>query len=194
MFRVVLLCAIVFASYFAWISLPVSHGYGELIPDPPALQRVLVNEPFRYHSYTLVPEKTIKGSVRVVDKKRYLFDKKSEIAPLDIVAGWQQMSDEAILDDLYLIQKKRTASIRYLNPPIPQAHIQSQSALWHLIPANDVIARKMHQIRQGHILHIEGWFVEVETESGYTWNSEIHSDKNIQLKRSALWVMDLEIE
>lgn len=194
MFRVVLLCVIVFAAYFAWINIPIVHGYGELVTEPPSFHRVIVQEPFIYENYKLNPIKVIEGNVRVLDKKRYFFDRKSDIAPVDIVTGWQKMSDEAVLDDLYFIQSKRIGSVRFIDSPVPRNIIESQAVLWHLIPANDIVARKIHQIREGHILKIEGWTVDVESSGGHVWNQATFGKNDVQLKRSPLWVMDLTID
>lgn len=194
MFRVVLLCLIIFAAYISWISIPVVHGYGELVTTPPEINRATIQEPFIYDSYTLEPVQVFQGKVRVLDKKRYYFDSKSEIASVDIVAGWQTMSDEFVLDDLYFDQTKRSAFVRYTNLPVSRKVIEAQTAHWHLIPSNTMIKRKIYQIREGHILHLEGWIVNVESINGSMWNPASGSTKELQLKRSALWVLNIKIE
>lgn len=194
MFRVVLLCVIALISYYVWISIPVIHGYGETVPEAPHRHRVTIEEPLIYKNYTLKPKKVIEGNIRVLSRKRYFFDQKSDIASHDIVAGWQRMSDELVLEELYFSQKKRTAVVQFVNPTLNKQHIQAQSALFHLIPANDLISRKILQIRKGHILQIEGWVVDVESSAGFVWNFDSSSGKEFQLERSALYVMELEIK
>ena len=73
------------------------------------------------------------------------------------------MSDSAVLAGLDISQANRFYFWHYDNePPIPRRDIESHSANWHLIPANDGVWSQLRGLRVGDVVKLDGMLVNVE--------------------------------
>jgi hypothetical protein len=79
------------------------------------------------------------------------------------------MSDSAVLASLDISQSGRFYFWHYdREPPIPRRSIETHSANWHLVPANNRVWRTLKGLRVGSIVRLEGKLVDIETADHYT--------------------------
>ena len=64
-------------------------------------------KPIRYKETVLNPLADYKIQARVLSTKTYWFGEDSNIIPIDIAVGWDEMSDSAVLDQLRISQAGR---------------------------------------------------------------------------------------
>ena len=119
MIKHVVVGVLIAIGYFFWTGREVTHGPGEIAPDPPKVNRLTWEKPFSHKSYKIIPKRTIQGEVRILEKKRYFFDDKNDLVPFDIFIGWSKLSDERNLTGMNITISDRDASIAFSVPPLP---------------------------------------------------------------------------
>ena len=109
---------------------------------------------------------------RVLSLKRY-HDERSSLSPVDVVVGWERMSDSGILDKLSISQASRMSYYEYEgSPPIPESEIVSHSATLHIIPADVDIAAFVTTLRIGELVNLRGCLVSAN-RGAETWRSSL---------------------
>jgi len=193
MLKYILLGILAMSSYFAWTKYPISHGPGILTPDKPLLSYNAWDKPFNLKGYTLNPIKGYSAEVRILKHRRYFFEEKKDLSPVDIIVGWSEMSDERNLKFVQLSISKRTFDINFTKPPIPETSMYKQMELLHLIPSTKEIEEQINWLRTGNIIRIEGKLVNVESINSFNWNSELQQIQDQASKKMILWVESIEI-
>jgi hypothetical protein len=193
MLRFILVFIVAFAGYYLWAFFPITHGPGITNPHAPETSRITWEKPFPYREYTITPLRNIEGETRVIERKRYYFDSKSEYAPVDVLVGWSDLSDERNLDHLHFSLDNRVADVEYSRPPLPVSQIYKQTALWHLVPSNEAIEKEIKKIRNGNILRIKGFIVNIDSEVDYGWRSDITPAKNEKYNNTIIWVTEVSV-
>ena len=194
MLKYILLCIVAFTGYYAWTIYPVKHGPGEIAPKTPEIQRVTWEKPFPFMGNTVKPVRQISGEVRVLKNKRYFIDSRSEVAPIDVLVGWKEMSDERNIDHLHFSLDNRYYEVNYSRPPLPLTEMNSQMALWHLMPSTEEIDQQIKRIRTGNTLKLKGLIVDLDSEQGFDWNSEIIKPVGGKANNLILWVTDIQVK
>lgn len=117
---------------------------------------------FEVDDAVLVPVALFDVSGVILGKKRYLPWRDYSFAPWDIGIGWRQMSDPSILDHVDFWQASRFMYFRYgKNAPVTKSDIIPNSTNIHVIPANDQVRKKISQIKEGNIVRLTGFLVNV---------------------------------
>ncbi|MGH8237813.1 MAG: hypothetical protein ACREXP_12425, partial [Steroidobacteraceae bacterium] len=117
------------------------------------------------------------AEVRVLGRERYRLGALADVSPLDIAVGWGPMSDSAVLADIDIWQSGRFYFWHYDDePPIPTQEIESHSANWHLVPANDVIWRKLSRLRVGDVVKLDGMLVNLDNPELGTMATSLRRD------------------
>ena len=84
------------------------------------------------------------------------------------------MSDSAVLKQIDISQSARWYRTKYdLPPPISEQQIIFNSSNMHMIPARKGIERKLKKLREGDIVSISGYLVDVDHDSGWYWHSSM---------------------
>lgn len=148
----------------------VDHGPGVLAPNEP--------EQSRYHTeratismgtWKLKPVASYKLTARVAKVKAYDDSEIDNLVPLDFLLGWGPMSDSTHLDELDLNISNRYATWRWWGkPPLDACDISEHMSNHHLVPANDTIRNRLHSVREGDIVTLEGELVNIQDHSGQT--------------------------
>jgi hypothetical protein len=108
----------------------------------------------------------------VLARRNYRFGREADISPMDLVMGWQDMSDPQSLDHIEISQRNRFYFYRTdARSPLNIAEIAFQSANMHMVPHTDEVARKLDAIRPGEIVHLEGMLVNVDALDGWRWRT-----------------------
>lgn len=168
-----LVCAL--GAYLAFRERPVVQPPGVLVDAAP-LQTPLEDgdSPFRHgEDFTVEPLARFDLTGRVLSREDYYLDTEAAVSPLDLTLGWQQMSDTAVLERIDISQRNRFYYWYTENFPIPRKAIETQSANMHLIPADGSVARQMDRVREGELVRVRGFLVEVTRNDGWHWRSSL---------------------
>lgn len=194
MLKYILVGILAMLGYYAWTFYPVSHGPGVVAPDKPKISYTAWDKPFSFKGNTLTPIKDYSATVRVLGQKRYFFDDKKDLAPVDLVVGWNEMSDERNLEFVQVSLKGRSFQLNYTKPPIKDSRMYNQMEHLHLIPSTREIEKTISWLRAGTILAIKGKVVNLESTNDYNWNSEILLTNDAETKKLILWVESIEVQ
>lgn len=193
MVRYLVFCAFIAAGYIVYSTFPVKHGPGITAKEEPVISRLTWQEPFSFKGATFTPKKLIKGEVRVVKRKRYLFDAMSKYAPVDILAGWNQLSDQRNLDYIFFNLDNRDYDIELSRPPLDLNVIYGETALWHLIPSTSEIDEKLKNLRNGHIIKIDGLLVDLSDDTSFDYKTSTSISNTRNTRGFAIWVEGLQV-
>lgn len=193
MVKYLVFCVFVAAGYIVYINFPISHGAGIMANEEPKISRITWQEPFSFKGATLTPKKLITAEVRILKRKRYFFDTYSKYSPLDAVVGWNELSDERNLDYIYFTLEDRKFDVNFVRPPVEVSTIYKESDLWHLIPSTQKINDQLKQLRNGHIIKIEGILVDISHETGFNFYTASALSTKENVEGFALWVEDLQL-
>ena len=193
MTRLVFLAAlIVLAAYFVYDP-SVSHDAGILVHEAP-LQKPNTTVPsFAHKEYLITPLASFDIKARVLSKKRYRMGREAELSPVDLALGWGAMSDESVLDYFSISQSNRWYFWRYKDLPIPRQEVIYSSANMHMVPANSDVARELKRIKEGHLVHLQGFLIEVTAEDGWRWRSSLTREDSGNHACELVWVERVEI-
>lgn len=156
---------ITIAALVQWVdSRPLERRPGILAPDEPLQVLIDSAEPIAAGDFVLEPRADFEATVRILGTEVYRLDALARVAPLDLAVGWGAMSDTAVLERLRISQGARFFmwSSRDAVPPIPRDELESHTSNWHLIPADESIARELRRLRVGEVVHLAGQLVDVK--------------------------------
>lgn len=149
------------------------HPPGVLVPAAPEQVNLAAAEPLVHGRYRLHPRAAFRLDARVLGSAVYRFDAGARLAPVDLLLGWQRMSDSAVLDHFRFSQSFRWGRWRVDAFPIPEGEIQVSAANMHMIPADPLIERELRRLRSGDLVRIEGLLVDARGDDGWHWNTSM---------------------
>jgi hypothetical protein len=156
---------------------PLNWRPGALVADDPQQVDLEGAEPIGLKDARLIPHAQFSAQVRVLSRERYYLGSLADIAPLDIAVGWGPMSDSAVLADIDISQSGRFYFWHYDDqPPVPREVIETHSANWHLVPANDRVWKALQGLRVGSVVNLEGLLVDIETQGHGTIKTSLRRD------------------
>ncbi|MCK5696760.1 MAG: hypothetical protein KAI02_01270 [Gammaproteobacteria bacterium] len=150
----------------------VTYGAGVIAPNEP-LQKSTDTAPFYYNDIEVKPQASFVIEAKVLAKKQYYFDAGSHIAPVDLALGWGRMSDETILKDIDISQRHRFFFWRVDEFPIPRKEIEQHSTNMHIIPSNETITQQINAIKEGQLIRLKGYLVNLKRADGWHWESSL---------------------
>jgi hypothetical protein len=167
---VVVLCYLVVRD---WEKSPLVHPPGILVIKQP-LQVNLEPSDFMMDDYRITRRARFEINARVLSKEPYYMSREADLSPFDLALGWGVMSDQSVLDQIDISQSGRWYRTRYeLPPPIPDQQIISNSSNMHMIPARDDIGRSLKKLREGDVITLRGYLVDVDHDSGWHWRTSM---------------------
>lgn len=156
-----------------WDSKPIEHPPGILVADRP-VQVDLQPSTFMLDDYQITRKASFEIRARVLSKEPYYLNRTADLSPIDLALGWGVMSDTAVLRQIDISQSARWYRTKYdLPPPIPEQQIIFNSSNMHMIPARKDIERTLKALREGDIVSISGYLVDVDHDSGWNWRSSM---------------------
>lgn len=157
-------------------AVPVRHGPGVLVSEPP-LQTVVEDAASLHHKgYSLQPLARFELRARVLSREDYRFDRGAELVPVDLALGWGPMSDDGVLEHIDISQGGRWYRWSVPEFPIPRRDIERHSANMHLIPADDGVEDSIRATRPGDLVRFSGRLVEARGPDGWRWRSSLSRD------------------
>lgn len=152
---------------------PIVHSPGILVQEKP-VQVDLEPSGFMLDDFQVTRKARFEIRARVLSTEPYYMRKEGDLSPIDLALGWGVMSDQAVLDQIDISQSSRWYRTRYdLPPPVPEQQIISSSSNMHMIPARKDIARSLKKLRQGDIITLRGYLVDVDDDSGWYWRTSM---------------------
>lgn len=156
-----------------WDSKPLEHPPGILVAEKPQ-QVDLQPSVFMLDDFQITRKASFEIRARVLSKELYYLNRAADLSPIDLALGWNVMSDSAVLEQIDISQSGRWYRTKYeLPPPISEQQIISNSSNMHMIPARKAIERSLKKLREGDIVRLRGYLVDVDHDSGWYWRSSM---------------------
>jgi len=117
---------------------------------------------FEAEGATLFPEALFDVTGVVLGKKRYLPWGEYHLAPWDIGIGWGAMSDPDKLSQVTFWQRNRFMHYRHgADASLSKHTIIQNTTNIHIIPANDLVKSQMADVKEGNLVRMTGFLVNV---------------------------------
>ena len=168
-----LAAAVGFAGFMYWRDLPVAQRPGMLAPEEPLQTEPATRESWSHRGHKLTSLAQFQLRARVLGTERYRFDRGAELSPVDLALGWGPMSDTRILEAFTIRQQDRFYYWSAASMPIPAGEVVSHSANMHLIPATEVVSRRLLGAKVGQLVELRGQLVRAEGKDGFRWVSSL---------------------
>ncbi|MDE2156880.1 MAG: hypothetical protein KGJ32_13465 [Xanthomonadaceae bacterium] len=159
-----------------WQHRPLHPPPGVLAPDAPEQVDLAHGAQLQKGNVTLATRAHVDITARVLSRADYSRGADARLIPEDLALGWGRMSDSAVLAQIDITQSGRFYYWRTKQYPIPRREIETSSANMHLIPADADVKRELEQIRQGQLVHLEGFLVDATRPDGWHWNTSMTRD------------------
>ena len=165
---------------------PVAEAPLQSSTSAPAIQR---------EGYAIEPVASYTVRARVLSVERYRMGREADLSPVDFALGWGPMSDGAVLDRLKISQANRWYQYRWQDsPPVDPSIIARTSANTHLVPADDRIKSRLLEVRQGAVVSLNGYLINVRHADGWTWRSSLTRDDAGGGSCELMWVTEVKVE
>lgn len=148
---------------------------------------------FEFKGVILTPKENFYLIAKVLSAERYHFDRYSKLATLDLVLGWQNLSDNIISNQVEFSQANRQYQWQTNTQDISDQEIKITSANIHLIPATEEIKQQIKQIKIGQLIDLNGQLVDVKTPSSWEWETSLTQTDMGKNSSEILYVTSLKI-
>ena len=159
---IISIAVLLYLLFSNWQQRPRTYPAGILVPGMP----VQVNIPpagFEMDSYQLTKKARFEIRARVLGTEPYYFRREADLSPIDLALGWGLMSDQDLLDQLEISQSSRWYRWRHdQSIPVSDQQIINNSSNMHMIPARASVKRSLNKLREGDIVLLEGYLVDVD--------------------------------
>ena len=156
-----------------WQHRPITHPAGILVSNMP-VQVDIPPASFEMDNYQVTKKARFEIRARVLGTEPYYFRREADLSPIDLALGWGVMSDQDLLDQLEISQSSRWYRWRHDQTiPVSDQQIITSSGNMHMIPARASVERSLKNLREGDIVLLEGYLVDVDHESGWHWRTSM---------------------
>jgi len=175
--KLVLLAGLTWLALDQWHSRPIHHAPGVLVPLQPEQVDVPPTTLAEQGDFQLSGVARYTICARVLGTKRYWDAPGSDLSPIDVALGWGPMSDQAVLDRLGFSMGNRFFFYQWQGtPPCPPGEIMRHAANHHVISATAEVKRAIRGLREGEVVALRGWLVDVTGPEGFHWNTSRRRD------------------
>lgn len=133
---------------------------------------------FKKGDLSFTPTKALELDARVLAASHYYFDQMSRISKTDLLVGWRELSDEAVINKLDFSTSGRDYAWENPNKIISDEFVRGNTKLLHTIAANEQVERLLNSIRIGDVIFARGYVVNVKSTSGISWKTALKNDLN----------------
>ena len=176
MTRKLFLISIAILAYFVardWQHGPITHPPGVLVTEAPVQINVQPSG-FDLDGYQLTKKARFELRARVLSTEPYHLGREADISPIDLALGWGVMSDQSLVDQLDISQSSRWYRWKYDQAiSATDQQIRASSSNMHMIPAWMSVKRSLKKLREGDIVILKGYLVDVDHESGWRWRTSM---------------------
>lgn len=160
------------AGYVGWdTGVDFSGPPGIVAPDEP-LQRAPTRGPFQYGDFQLRPVADFALTARLILAERYWTDPGSALSPIDLLVGWREMSDNALLSRIEFGHSGRHFSWGTAERlPLSANAVNRRMSNIHAIPASHAVRDSLFGFRPGDLITLRGYLVEASRTDGWAWGT-----------------------
>jgi len=156
-----------------WQQGPIIHPPGILASAAP-IQTDVQAASFALNDYQITKRARFEIQARVLSTENYYLNREADLSPIDLALGWGVMSDQSLLDLLKISQSSRWYRWRYEGSlPVSDQQVITSSGNMHMVPATSFIESELMDIREGDIVTLQGYLVDVDHESGWHWRTSM---------------------
>ncbi|NCQ51534.1 hypothetical protein GW796_06490 [archaeon] len=141
-------------------------NFKNILREP--IQEDLVSEDlkeFKNDIFKITPIKKYKIVARILRKEKYYIGDDTKILPIDLVLGWNKMSNLEIIksNNIKISQSNRFYFWRVSNfNNISRYDIENNSANVHIMPLNEKIKDLIEDLSEEDLVYFEGYLVNIE--------------------------------
>lgn len=163
-----------------------------LISAEPSQQAIYNEASWIRENVHFFPAARFSLRARVLGKERYYLLREADIAPYDLALGWQEMSKQSIVDASKIEQRDRFFFYQFSSLISPdKAKITATNT--HIIAANSSVEETLENIRDGDIIYLSGYLVNIEAPDGWRWRTSLTRNDTMGGACEVIWVEKLEI-
>jgi hypothetical protein len=191
-----IIIVLVIAGRVAYVHLVAAHRYpaGVLAPDAPLQTAPESRRTWTSGDFVYTPLAAFELDARVLSKRRYDDDRESEVAPYDLLVGWQNMSDQTILDAFTFGQSRRFGNWRSNKLPIAEREVNESMTNIHIVPATDAVRRIVADLKRGDMVRLRGVLVSIaNTRNTFRWESSLTRTDTGKGACELLWLETVEV-
>ena len=156
-----------------WQQQPVTHPPGILVSGAP-VQRNVQPSSFKFDDYQITKKANFEINARVLSTENYYLSREADLSPIDLALGWGVMSDSGLLSRLSISQSSRWYRWRYDGSiPVTDEQVITSSGNMHMVPATAAVERSLQQLREGDVITLEGYLIDVDHDSGWKWRTSM---------------------
>ena len=176
MLRKLFVISVMVLVYFGlrdWQHKPITHAPGILAAGAP-IQRNVQASSFELDDYQITKKARFQINARVLSTENYYLSREADLSPVDLALGWGLMSDTSLLNKLSISQSSRWYRWRHEGSlPVSDQQIITSSANMHMVPATSAVERSLKQLREGDVINLEGFLIDVDHDSGWKWRTSM---------------------
>lgn len=189
---IVITCVVLFALLFVTRQSPRERSDGILCPEAPVQEQPKSQKHWKHLDYLIEPLAKFSISARVLLTDSFRWSPASDLSPIDLTLGWQEMSDSAVLRQIELWRGNRSYQWRVATPPIPLERIVQTSANMHIVPSTERIAQKLRSLTIGDVVYLSGYLIEARKADGFHWRSSLTRSDSGGGSCELFWVEKVE--
>ena len=148
--------------------------------------------PISFKNATIIPQANFHVTGLVLSRKKYFIGKESKFSPMDLAMGWGAMANENVVSQLKISQHNRWFYWKAKKFPIPRREIEKHSANMHIIPADDLVKKKLMKTQKDNIVRFSGYLVRV-VANNWTWQSSLTRNDTGNHACEVVFVNEFEI-
>jgi len=165
--------AFVYMAARHWEERPIEYPPGVLVSQSP-VQVTIGPAQFNLEEYLVTKRASFEIRARVLSSRRYYLGREADLSPIDLALGWGPMSDQSVLDQIEISQSGRWYRTRWDRPaPLTDEQVIQNSGNMHMIPAAKSIAKDLKGLRDGDLVTLRGFLVDIDHESGWHWRTSL---------------------
>lgn len=165
---------------------PVEEEPVQTAADAPVMQRF---------GFSIQPVARYEIRAKVLSVERYRSGRWAELSPVDFALGWGPMSDHKIIGQLQISQSGRWYHYSWQGePPADPALMARSSANTHMVPAGDDVQSDLFKVREGEVVRLKGYLINVRHPDGGFWNSSLTREDRGDHACELMWVEEVMVE
>lgn len=150
-------------------------------------------ESIEIDSFEIIPRKSFDVEARIIDAEHYYLDRKAWLSPMDIVIGWNNLSDESVYQLVDFSLSDRQYSWKNNSPTVDNDEIKRSTANISIIPADNTIADQLDMLKIGQVVQLQGHLVDVERTMHWKWKTSLSREDSGAKAGEVLFLESLEI-
>lgn len=169
---------------------------GMLVKETPSQVDMNSSQSFEYKKSILMPVAYYNLKGVVLNTKRYFTDDMSDLSPIDIVVGWNKMSDSGVVNKFKYAQENRLYTVTPKNKidvPLDYKEVMLYSSNNHCIPANEEVMNQLGELKQFDYVSLRGLLVSVKKQGFDLWKTSVVRNDDSYVGSEIFYVDRVEV-